>query len=124
MLFWRVVFPFHAKYYTELGRVKYIHVLCIFLGLLIPLISIVASIAKSAIDARREAGNGTSAVDLLLSDGLGFSNLRYPPIFCSPRDQNVAFYFLIIPLDLIQAVGTTLIIAIIWRIRRVSTLIL
>ena len=113
------MFPFRSKIYTDIGRDKYIHASCLFIGILLPFAPVVASISKSAVDAANAAGNETSATDLLLSDGLGFANLRYPPILCSLRDEVVAFYSLIIPMDLIVIAGTTLIIAITWRIRRV-----
>ena len=113
------MFPFRSKFYTESGKDKYIHMVCLFIGVLLPFAPVVASIAKSAVDAVNAAGNDTSATDLLLSDGLGFANLRYPQFLCSVGDGAVAFYSLILPLDLIQATGTTFLIAIIWRIRRV-----
>ena len=117
------MFPFRSKIYTDIGRDKYIHAACLFIGILFPLAPVVASISKSAVNAANAAGNETSATDLLLSDGLGFANFRYPPILCNMRYEVVAFYSLVLPLDLIQIAGTTLIIAIIWRIRRVCTLV-
>ena len=117
------MFPFRFKIYTDAGRDKYIHVACLFIGILVPFAPVVASISKSAMDAANAAGNETSAADLLLSDGLGFKNFRYPPILCNMRYKVVIFYSLVLPMILIQATGTTLIIAITWHIRRVCTLV-
>ncbi len=119
-LFWKIMFPFHAN--ANAGKMKYIHAVCLVLGLVLPLAPVIASVSKFAVDTRNEAeaNNGTSALQLFLDGGLGYTNPRFPPLLCVTGDRGVSFYSLILPLDIIQIIGTTFIILLIWRIRRVS----
>ena len=118
ILFWKVMFPFHANSQTE--KMKYIHTACLVIGLVIPLGPVITAMSKFAVDTRNEADNETSSLQLFLDGGLGYLNPRYPPLLCVASNRDVGFYSLILPLDVIQIIGTTCIIMLIWRIRRVS----
>ena len=120
VLFWMVFFPFQSQRYRTSRKLKYIHAVCFIIGLLLPLTTVIASMSEFGVQSRNNAENGTSATDLFLSGGLGYSSMRFPPILCGPSDGNVAFYSLILPLDIIQAVGTTALLFVLWRVHRVS----
>ena len=45
---------------------------------------------------------------------------RFPPIICIGRESDANFYSFIFPITLMYAIGTTVLLAILWRIRRVS----
>ena len=118
VLFWKIMFPFHANSFTK--RLKYIHAVYVVLGFIIPLTPVIVSMSQFAVASNNAANNGTSSSELFLDGGLGFSNSRYPPILCASSSTDVVFYSLILPLSLIQIIGTTFIILMIWKIRKVK----
>ena len=120
MLFWKVLFPFHSQTYTASGKVKYTHAVCFAMGLLLPMALVVATLSEFGVESRRKAENGTSALDLFISGGLGYSTTSFPTILCTPSDEDVVFYSLLLPLAIIQAVGSTGLIITLWHIHRVS----
>ena len=120
LLFWKVLYPFHARSYLDSSRQKWVHLTCLLVGLILPLATVVTSVSKHAIDSRRNAVNGTSASELFVSGGLGYFNPRFPPTICIPSDKNAAFYSLILPMSIGIAFGSNLLVVIIWRIHRVS----
>ena len=116
-LFWKILFPFHARSFEVTHKMKYLHITCIIqVGLLLPLIPIITSVVKFIIE-EAESGNATSTTD---SNGLGYGMTRFPPILCTPTDRDAAFYSLILPLDVILAVGCTLLAIIVLSVHRVS----
>ena len=95
-LFWKIQFPFHARYYDNTKRTKYIHIASIVISFVFPII------APMTISARG-----------------GFTITRFPPIVCIGRDADASFYTIVFPTTIIYAVGITLMLLILWRIRRV-----
>ena len=108
------------------GKVKYIHITCVIVGILIPLLPIITSMAKFAADIRKQNEKFTSQIknDLFLSGGLGFATSRFPPILCTGRDQDVIFYTVVLPIGIILASGCTILINIFWSVHKVSLLII
>ena len=43
-----VLFPFHSRPVEMSGRVKYIHITCVIIGILIPFVPIITSMSKFA----------------------------------------------------------------------------
>ena len=125
-LFWKVIFPFHARSFDVSGKVKYIHIICVIVGILLPLLPIITSMAKFAMDIRKQNENSTSQIknDLFLSGGLGFRSSRFPAILCSGRDADVIFYSVVLPIDIILASGCTMLISLLLSVHRVSLLII
>jgi len=111
-LFWRVIFPFHSGAFEKSGKMKKVHITSIIVGVLLPLSPIVTSMTKFAVDAQKITTNETSSTDLFLSGGLGFNSGRFPPLLC-------VFYSSLLPLDLVQAIGCTMLLIIILRVYRV-----
>ena len=120
-LFWKVVFPFHAR--TMSSKIKCIHITCVILGVLLPFVPIISSMAKFAMDPSNTFGNSSnprSRSDLFISGGMGFKPTRFPTIVCTGSDPDVIFYSLLVPINVVLACGCTMIIIIFWSIHRVS----
>ena len=100
-IFWKVQIPFHSRYYDNMNRTRYIHIACVIIALIFPVVAPVT-----------------------LSIEGGFIIARFPPIVCAGRDVAATFYTTVLPATLIYAIGTTLILLILWKIRRVSFLVL
>ena len=93
-IFWMVQAPFQSR---NARHIKYIHVICVVLALVLPLVIIISS----------------HIVD-------GFIITRFPPLVCAPRNANVIFYTFILPIDLMIGVGTTLLILIVRKLLMVQ----
>ena len=99
-IYWKVQFPFHARYYDKTNQTRYIHIFCVVIALILPI---------------------TAPVTLAIKGGYTFS--RFPPVICVGRDIDANFYVVVLPSTLICAVGTTLLLVIFWKIRRVCIII-
>ena len=97
-VFWKVRFPFHSRYYDKTKRTRYIHISCIILAIIVPTIA-----------------------PITISLEGGFIMTRFPPIACVGREADASFYSIVFPITLMYAAGTTFLLAILWRIRRVSS---
>ena len=122
MLFWKVVFPFHSRSYEVSGRMKHVHIAGITAGLILPLSTIVTSMAKFAVKVQKNTSNETSSTELFLSGGLGYTNARFPPLVCVGSDRDAVFYSTVLPLDLALAIGCTMLLIIFLQVHRVRTL--
>ena len=96
-IFWKIQFPFHARRFDNTKRTKYIHATFVVLAVLLPVIP-AAVIASEA----------------------GFITPRFPPIVCIGRESAANFYGIVFPIAIMYALGTTVLLAILWKIRRVS----
>ena len=54
----------------------------------------------------------------------GFTFARFPPIICVGTNIDANFYTVIFPTTILYAVGTTMLLLIVWKVRRVSSLAL
>ncbi len=113
-LFWKIWFPFNAKMRETKHQIKYIHIGCGLAGLLIPFIPVIAHMASFA--QRVQSDPSTD----FISGGLGFTFVRFPPLPCNGRSKNISFYAIILPTNIMLAVGITLILLIFWLVHRVS----
>ncbi len=111
-LFWKISFPFHSRSFQMSHKIKYLHAASIIVGIVIPLVPVIASVADSAVDY-----NPSTNVSFLNS-GLGFAQTRFPPILCTGNDGDVVFYSVVLPIDMALAVGCTLLIYIFWIIHK------
>ena len=98
-LYWKIQFPFHARYYDTTKRTKYIHIACVVVAFVFPIIAPVTISATG-----------------------GFTITEFPPIVCLGRDADANFYTIVFPTTIIYAVGITVMLLILWRIRRVCYL--
>ena len=114
ILFWKVCFPFHARRILGLPEtVRRIHAACFIAGLLIPLVPIVTSMIEFGVDLP-SATNVT-----FLSGGMGFGQIRFPAILCTPTNSDVVFYSFVLPVDVIFATGCSLLTIVFWNIYKV-----
>ena len=99
-IFWKVQFPFHSRYYDKTNQTIYIHIGCVIIAIVLPLFSAFAVLLKG-----------------------GFTIPRFPPVACVGRDVDVNFYTVVGPTTLLFALGTTVLLLIFWRIRRVCLIL-
>ena len=120
-LFWKVKFPFHARNFELSGKDKYIHITCIILGIILPLVPIITIMADSAVDLQKQNENSTSQYinNLFISEGLGFGFDQIPAVFCAPTNRNATFYSVIMLIDIILGCGCTMLIIIFWSVHNV-----
>lgn len=97
MLFWKLLFPFHARTWERRGRFKYIHVAMVVSGVLLSFIPILVSLVL----------------------GKGYKSVDYLPQLCAPSNTNVSYYTLMLPGSLILAVGVTLLWIVAWKVIKV-----
>ena len=110
-IFWGLKFPFHARAFQTARRTKYVHITCVIISMLFPVIPVVATMIKYS--HGKSFGEATKG-------GLGFGIVRFPPIFCQGRDKDTVFYTLILPIVVILLVGMTVLILIFWIIHKVG----
>ena len=110
-LFWRVHFPVYARSLQSSLRLSVVHVVCILIGVLVPVIPVVAIIADNAVQEKRS--------EQPIPGTLGFGLAIFPPILCTGLDEKVTFYTLILPNVLLIICGTVAMVLTIWRIHRV-----
>ena len=113
-LFWKLWFPFNARRRESKHQIKYIHISCILIGILVPFIPIIALMSNYSIQLKSNPSNTT-----FVSGGLGFASVRSPPVPCNGNSKEVIFYTNILPADIMLAVGITLIILIFWLVHKV-----
>ncbi len=118
-LFWKIRYPFHARSFQMSYKFKYLHVSCIIAGLLIPLLPIVASMISFAVELKSNIVLQNMNITFL-SGGLGFRQVRFPPILCSGRNSDIIYYTSIFLINIIVIVGLTELILLFWTIHRVS----
>ena len=110
LLFWKIRFPLRAMKLSHL--MPRVHVVCVLLGLTIPLLPVLATIAHSQI-------TGYSSREGLPS-GLCFGLANFPPILCYTLDKDVVFYSFILPVTLLMLVGVTALLLTIWAVHKVG----
>ena len=93
-------------------RIKYIHITCVVIGILVPFLPIIATMAQFA--------HGKSSVDAA-KGGLGFGITRFPSILCTGTHGDTTFYSLILPIAILLMIGMTILILIFWLIHKVSS---
>ena len=100
-MFWGLRFPFQAHNFKVTGKMKYLHITVVLLGLILPIIPVAVAL-----------GTG------------GFTLNRLPPIICSARSSDATFYAVALPVGFMLALGITLLILLFWTIYKVCTLII
>ncbi len=98
-LLWKIGFPLHARSFEKTGKAKYIHLACVIIGVLIPLVPVIALMANYGREVESSADFATG--------GLGFVMGRFPPILCSGSSSTVMYYSDVLPINLIFFAGIT-----------------
>lgn len=97
MLFWKLLFPFHARMWERRGRFKYIHIVMVVSGVLLSFLPVLMSLVL----------------------GKGYKGVDYLPQLCAPSNTIVGYYTLMLPGSLILAVGVTLLWIVAWKVIKV-----
>ena len=127
-LFWKIRFPFHSQSFDKSGKSKYLHVACVVLGVIIPLIPVIALMADFAMEVQSNMELQFLNVTFI-SGGLGFTLGRFPPILCVGYNGSVVFYSSVLSIILILAIGIPELIAIFFtlnnmvRLSRLNTIL-
>lgn len=119
-LFWKIRFPFHSRSFEASHKIKYIHIGCVIAGVVLPLVPILTSMADFAVDLKSNPSRNVS----FISGGLGYGQTRFPPILCTGSDRNAVYYSVVLPIDMILAVGCSLLVIIFWIVHKVSLTLL
>ena len=109
-LFWKVRFPLQARSFQKANRMKYIHITCIAIGVLAPVIPVIATISQFS--------HGKSS-DEAVKGGLGFGVTRFPPLMCTGKHGNTIFYSFTVPSAIMLMIGIALIATLFWIIHKV-----
>ena len=111
ILLWRVYFPIEARALNSTKSQIVLHVTCVLVALLLPLIPAITPIIENAITEKKsnQSVPGT----------LGYGLILFPPVICSVLDANMTFYTLILPTLLFLLVGTISLVLVIWKIHKV-----
>jgi len=102
-LFWKIRFPFHARSFETAHRIKYIHITMVIVGLVLPTLPVIVAFT---------AGNPSTR---------GFRLTRF---LCTSWQRDPTFYSLVLPINIVLAIGVPLLIILFWIIHKVYTFIL
>ena len=94
-IFWGIKFPFRAKSLAASNRQKYLHIFMVLLGLILPIIPVITTLARG-----------------------GFV---FTPILCIGRKDNATFYSLILPMIILMQIGISMLIIIFWTVHKVCS---
>ena len=111
-MFWKLRFPFHARDFEIDNRMKFVHIACVVLCLVLSFLPIIVITLDDVV--KRAKGIPTIGT-------AGFSLVRFPPIFCSAVNRSAVYYSLILPINLIVPVGVTLLILVVWLLYKVHS---
>jgi len=99
-LFWKIRFPFHARSFETAHRLKYIHIAMVIVGLVLPTLPVIVAFTAENPSTR------------------GFGLTRFPPILCTSLQRDSTFYSLVLPINLLIAIGVPLLIIMFWIIHK------
>ena len=116
MLLIQIVFPLHAISLNKSRNKKFLHGIFVTIGLTLPAVPILTSLVHSAVKFHETPSNLTT----FASSGLGYGFTRFPPILCYERDREVLFYSFTLPIDIMVALGCSMLLTIVWFLHRVS----
>ncbi len=106
-LFWGVWFPFSYNKHKANRNVKKLHFILIITGIILPCYGSIFTIAENELSTQ--------------SQRLGFAIVGFSPKVCGPTSIISLFYGIIIPNEIILAVGGIVIILIIYKLYKVSS---
>ena len=99
-LFWGIRFPLQAKALATSNCQKYFHLVMVLLGLTLPIIPVIATLASG-----------------------GFGLTRFPVILCTGKKGAATFYSLVLPIGILMQIGVSLLILIFWTIYKVTIIV-
>ena len=124
-LVWYLVFPLHARSFQTTHKIKYIHITCVLIGIIIPLVPVIATMA----DFRRQVQSDPLLLAInatFTSVGFGYVINRFPQLLCFGYNGDVVFYSNVLPIILLFYVGVTeliLVFAIVYKVSWTITIL-
>ena len=97
-LCWGIMFPFHYRRFKTEGRIKYVHVTTVILGLVLPAISALVPLAG------------------------GYTITPSPINHCVGRNMAITYFTIILPISILMAASSTVLIILFWIIFKVKNL--
>ena len=94
-LCWGIAFPFHYRRFKTEGRVKYVHITTVVLGLALPAISALVPLVD------------------------GYTITPSPIDSCAGRNADITFFTMILPISILIAASSTVLIILFWIIFKV-----
>ena len=94
-LFWSVAFPLHLRKFRAEKKLKYVHVTTVLVTLFLPLVPALLHLIR------------------------GYSLGNTPTVVCLGRSIAVTFYSFILPLSIVSAIVTSLLVILFWIIFKV-----
>ena len=108
-IFWKVRFPLRAKIFTSNKNDKYLHIISLLAGFLLPLVTIIVPIADAAVNSNT---NDTT------SNHYGYSRIFvHNGCYVSSRAASLSLY---LPISIIVSLTITLFILICFYIHKAS----
>ena len=89
---------------------------------MLPLVPIIAVVGDFAMKLKSDEFLKSNNVTFI-SGGLGFAATVFPVSFCGPINEVTSFYLLLVPIIILLAVGSVLLVLIIHQMHKVSTCI-
>lgn len=118
IIFWKIVFPIHARSYEQSKTIKFMTIVIYTVGLVVSLIPIITIMADFAMDVKSNPAFRNMDITFV-SGGLGFQILRFPPTLCSGRNPKVLYYSVLLPVNIIALIGITELIIIFYSVYKV-----
>ena len=94
-LCWSIEFPFHYRRFKTEKKIKYIHIITLIIGLILPTIFALVPLID------------------------GYTIALNPTDDCIAKNVAITFFITILPLNVLMAVNSTVLIILFWRIFKV-----
>jgi hypothetical protein len=104
-------------------KTKYIHVACVIVGIVIPLVPVIATMADFGQQVKWNPSLQAANVTFT-SGGLGFVMNRFPQLLCFGFNGDVVFYSGVLPIILIFYVGITELMLLFAMVYKVSNVLI
>lgn len=95
-MFTKLKWPLRSRRMALAGRCKYFHASCVLVSSVMPALP----------------------VAVVLGTSYGFGTFTFPPLFCFPTNREVTFYSVILPITVLMAIGSSLLLFTLWTIRQ------
>ena len=110
-LFWKIGFPLRARLFTLEKKDKYVHLICVVVGLILPLVTVIVPIIDTAVHI--ESQNSS-----LASSGFGYRR-SFTGRYCYGYSRAATLSFTL-PISFVIPLTITLIILVCFYIHKVS----
>ena len=102
-LFWVIRFPFHFRSFKAAHRLKYVHIIMVVVGLVLPTLPVILPFTTGDPNMR------------------GFGLTTFPPTNCDRLQGLLTFFSLPLPINLLLVTGIPLLIIVLWIVHKVKS---